>query len=238
VIIMQLYIFYPLLRFLVQRKPKTLLAVSFVLTAYFQTSCYLFERNIKLLPTIGVSYYYLIFPSWIFFFVFGLYLSNNYGKMQNIFNFGLVAPGLLWLLSLAALIADGRLTGTYGSSIKPSVMLYCLTSFIFLFIIAKKLKDLLPLFNKMFGWISAQSFVIYFSHLLLTGIFRSLVRVLGIEFTWEGSVGMVLLSAVAILISLVFSYIVSFVPYAPLIGGAYIKRNGNWPVNTKNKVEA
>ncbi|MCG9966694.1 hypothetical protein L9W92_01310 [Pelotomaculum terephthalicicum JT] len=62
---------YPILHKLIKEHEKLILAVSFVVTFYFQLADYLYGYELFLLPKSGFKYYSILFFPWLFYFVLG-----------------------------------------------------------------------------------------------------------------------------------------------------------------------
>lgn len=224
VIILQLYILFPFLKLLCEKRMNETLIASFILTFSFQLALYLSLLHKIILPVFIIPYY-IFFPTWVFFFVLGIYAMKNIKKIKEVANTHYVIIPVIWTISLIVLLVDSKTTNTNGSSIKPSVILYCVTSFLFFYLIAGRIQSRWRTFDNFIKWVSLQSFCIYFSHLLLKQGILLIARRAGISMLWDGSKGMLLLLVATIAASLGFVYIMSFSPIIEYIGGAPRKKN-------------
>ena len=219
IIILQLYLLFPLLKKGLEKSPEIMLGSCLILTLAFQTGVYLHLQQILVLPRFFIPYY-IFFPTWVFYFVFGMYFTGAAGRWKGRIEKSPLLPGILWLASLVLLLADSRITHTYASSIKPSVMLYCILSFLFFYSLAVRLTRYTAL-NGAAQWISLQSFTLYLSHLLILSLITYTAGKLGLSGIFKGSAGMLLLYAATCCSTLLFVYLAAQTPLAPHLGGAY-----------------
>ncbi len=166
VIILQMYFIYPFIKRPLQGKySKFILLTSFFITLYIQIGLYLREFGFELLPSKLLSYYYILFPTWIFYLIFGAYFARYGGKIKEKLGKGSMLLNASWFLALVLLIFDSKMTDSPGSSMKPTIILYTIVSFLFFYSIAMKIKDTKII--KILKFISDKSFLIYFSHVLV-----------------------------------------------------------------------
>jgi peptidoglycan/LPS O-acetylase OafA/YrhL len=223
VIILQLYLIYLPLRRLLLKLPKTVLGMSFAVTFCFQTSIYFVQLKLLVLP--GTPFpYFIMFPAWLFYFVLGMYsagcMEKWCNKLRGREGFLAAACGASFLI----LIADSIFTNTFESSVRPSVMLYCLTCSLFLYAAAYRFKDSRSLLAELLDWISRQSFIMYLSHILILNLAFSLWNFLGLGGVLKGSVEMIIMFFCVTAGTLAFVYAVSFTPLAPYLGGIAARR--------------
>ena len=236
-IVFQLYLLYPCLRILLQKKPVPFLISTFILTLLSQTGIYLHQINIIVLPDIGMPYVSL-FPLWIFYFVFGMYLASV-KELNNLLYGKEVFWVTAWLGSLLILLVDSRWTNTGDSSIKPSMMLYSLVAYFFFYLLALRFKKMRKgiesigesgKIKKNMGlegivnWLSAQSFLIFLFHPLVLDQLLLLHENTGLPILWQGKVGMVGLFLATTVITFIFTYIACFIPWVQVVGGVYMKK--------------
>ncbi|MCX7708285.1 MAG: acyltransferase [Clostridia bacterium] len=219
IIILQMYLLYPLLKMLLARWEGATLLFSFAITLYFQTGIYL--QNIKvarILPRTWIPYYESFLP-WLFFFVFGMVAVGRMEGWRERYLKGWGISGVIWGISFLVLISDSIFTQTNADSIKPTVMLYCMTSFFFFYTAALKLKDTSTRIGDILDWLSKQSFLIYLSHILILVLLKGAVRKIGLPGLWDGSIGMGLLFIANVVCTAIFVYVISFTPAASYLGG-------------------
>ena len=217
-IVLQLYVLYPLLKRWLERHAASLLLASLLLTGFAQTMIYLHQLQVLVLPSLWIPYVSL-FPIWLFYFVFGmaaaLYRPGWEKKLQD----RIFALALAWLVSFALLLVDSRYTQTYASSIKPSVMLFSFCSYFFFYMIALRVKGTRLIIGRWMDWLSTHSFMIFLLHPLMLGLLTRYAAKL-----WTGTIGMVLLFIATTLSTAAVAYLLSFVPSSTWIGGVYQKK--------------
>lgn len=221
IIILQLYLLYPLLKYCMEKSAKVTVISSLFITVTFQTVLYLRVLHMVRFPEFIIPYY-MLFPTWIFYFVFGMQFASKVNEWRNFFAGKTFIFAGTWVISLFILIIDNRYTNTASSSIKPSVMLYCLATFILLYTIFIKFQKASTL-SKVVGWLSVQSFIVYFSHLLVMNFIMLLPLRFGISILSYGFIGMVALYITTIVFTSMAAYIVSKTPAAMLFGGVNMK---------------
>lgn len=215
IIILQMYLLYGLLKNLMDSKhEKHLMATSFAATAFITLGAYLFRWNIFIMPKISIGYY-ILFPTWLFYFVFGMHFAKHESRYKEFLRSVRFKMGFIWLASFAALYVDSRLSNTYGSSIKPTIMLYCFASFLFFYSIfsSSQIKEI-----SLIRWISEQSFFIYFSHVMLIDLIRSFFHIAGIPIQFRSISGVLLLFILDTCASCLLAFIISYLPYSKYLG--------------------
>lgn len=216
VIVFQLYILYPLLRICISKQPHITVTVAFLMTLATQTVLYLNMMNKLPLPDNWQSLYLVAFPVWIFYFALGMYAALYLQKVKAILakNIGLLCIG--WLVSIVVLFIDSKLTSTYATSMRPSVMLYTVCTYFFGYGLALH-------YNKNIGgwlnWLSNQSFLIFLMHpLFLTAlIYASNYFAPSL---WNGNLGMLMLYIATAALTLIATWVISWSRIAPYLGGA------------------
>ncbi len=229
VIIFQIYLLYPFIKKGFQKGfSKVILLGTFILTTYFQLAIYLVRWYIYILPKSIVTYGYILFPSWIFFFVFGMYFINKRQEWDKHLLNNIISIAITWFLSLILLIIDSKITSTYGSSVKPTVMIYGIVSFIFLYCVYTYIeKYLSKSIHNVIYWLSTQSFFVYLSHILILDLIKSYSYIFGINNNWHHIEGMLLLFILVSGVSFVLAYIINLLPFTSIGGGK--KHNARTP---------
>jgi surface polysaccharide O-acyltransferase-like enzyme len=215
IITFQLYLLYPLLRDMMNRKPLLLLCSSFLLTLFAQTASFL---------QWDLGWRITFFPNWLFFFVFGMYFALNKEAWQPKLRGRLGTTGILWLVSMAILFLDGYFSKKWAYSVKPSVMLYTICSFFFFYAAALRIKDTKSRFGKVLDWLSAQSFLIFLLHPLVLNLFGNQMKKYGYADLFDGSLGMVLQYMIITLLTCGLTWISSYIPLTKHFGGVYVGR--------------
>ncbi|MGE5398671.1 MAG: acyltransferase [Chitinophagales bacterium] len=219
IIIIQFYLLYPFLRNWVEKQPNAALFISLFITVASQTLLYLQQLQLLTLPATGDNpLYSRLFTVWIFYFVFGIYLSRRKTEVKDQRTRQLFLA-LFWFVSLVFLLADNRITGAFPTSMKPTIVLYTVTSYFFFYYLAGLATQNNQNIDRGLTWFSRQSFLIYLSHPLFMGLAVRLVPFLGLPRIWYGSIGMFALLLVVSVSATVFSYIISLTPIASLVGG-------------------
>jgi surface polysaccharide O-acyltransferase-like enzyme len=212
-IVLQLYILYPLLRRWIERQLSSLLLVSLLITGLAQTLIYLHQLQILVLPGLWIPYVSL-FPIWLFYFVFGMAAAARKSQWEARLQKRLLPLACCFLLSFALLLLDSRYTQTHASSIKPSVMLYTLSSFFFFYMIALRVKGLRGPIGTGLDWLSTHSFMVFLLHpLMLSLLVKHLPQL------WLGSKGMILLFLSTTLGTVLVTFLLQFLPISTWLGG-------------------
>ncbi|OPY56416.1 MAG: hypothetical protein A4E55_02106 [Pelotomaculum sp. PtaU1.Bin035] len=204
---------------LINKHLKLLLAISFVATFYFQLADYLYSYNFFLLPKSGFNYYSILFFPWVFYFILGMYTITKIKNEGWKFDKYIVELYLLWITAYFILIMDTKLSNTSATSLKPAVILYSVASFYLLYSLSVYIRDFSNYFHKIIKWFSAQSFFIYFSHILILSELRIFTAKKSLDFIWNGYSGVILLFASVTAISCLIAYILSLTPFIKFFGG-------------------
>ncbi|MGC5326363.1 acyltransferase [Brevibacillus sp. SYSU BS000544] len=222
-ITVQLYILYPFLKQWMERHAASLIVVSFGLTLFSQTMIYLHQIQVLVLPSLGIPYVSL-FPIWLFYFTFGMLAAQKKSSWEEKLRGKVIPLGFVWLGSLVLLIADSKLTLTHASSIKPSVMIYCFTSYFFFYVVALAVKEMANTFSKWMDWLAVHSFMIFLVHPLVISLLLIITKKAGYSFLWKGAPGMLLLYVMTTLFTVLATHLLRFVPYIELLGGVRMAR--------------
>lgn len=129
-VILQLYFLYPLLKKWVQNRPGQALGISFLLTAFCLLAAWLPCFGIPVLPPQVMFYTYHLFPAWIFYFVWGLYLTGP--RLQKALAFAkrhalLLTGGILVYAIL--FVAESWQNLSFNLSVKPTVIPFVFLAF-------------------------------------------------------------------------------------------------------------
>lgn len=206
-ITLQLYLLYPLLRAWMRRSPWSLLFASLSLSLYNQFAVYLGHT----------PWWNDLFPNWVFYLVFGMFVVIKREWMETHLPKWKVLLGVLWVPCLIGLIMDGRLTHSSYTSLKPTVMLYAVISFFFFYSVALGIKQTTGRIGKLLDWISTNSFFIYLVHpFILNRLY--LLSDLYAPKIWNGTKGMVLLYLTTVVLTLLVTYVVRFIPLTSFLG--------------------
>lgn len=226
IIIVQLYLLYPFLSWVIKKSPKITLISTFLITLLFQTAIYFSILGKVVLPYFPIPYF-MTFPVWIFFFVFGMYFAKEMDFFKAKLKNKDAVLGALWLVTLVIVIVDSKLTNTADSSIRPSVMLYCFTSFFFIYTLCERFSDKKTLFGNFLEFLSAQSFFIYLGHVLVLNLIFSILYKIGWGFLAEQAVGILPVYLATVFITIGIALILRYIPYNQHLGTGYKKINKN-----------
>jgi len=216
VIIIQLYLLYPLLRAVMQNRPKLLICGSFLLTLAAQIMLYLaMTSRINLNPSYN-NFWLVFFPVWLFYFVLGMWAAGEQEHWRPKLQGKTLWLLFIWLLSVGLLFLDSHYTQTYGSSIRPSVMLYTVSSFFLFYAIALRCGETTP---KWVSWVAQQSFLIFLIHPAILTVLIYGAAYIGLPDLWGRTRGMVAEYLLVAALSLLCSYLISLTPLAEKLGG-------------------
>lgn len=218
IIILQLYLIYPWLRRKIKEQPVATLLASLFLSFICQTLLYFDMLGVYKLPA-GYNMFYLVFfPVWIFYFVFGMIAALNREKWEEYLRTRKTMAVLLWAASLFLLLGDSFYTGSFAASLRPTVMLYTVSTYFLFYVFFLPYRDLIGKIS-VIGWLSRQSFFIFLAHPLVIAALIYLSLYMNISFIWEGNKGMFLQYIITLLITLVLAYGASLTPAAGYLGG-------------------
>lgn len=222
VIMIQLYLLYPLLKKAMEKRAALLIGSTFLLTLLAQIFLYLIMTSRIHLDPAYNNFNLVFFPVWLFYFVLGMWAAREKENWQQ----KLVGKELLltfiWVISLTVLFLDSRYTSTYGSSIRPSVMFYTISSYFLFYVMALRCQRQIP---GWVNWIAQQSFLIYLIHPAILMFLIYSASYAGRPDLWGQTWGMVALYLLVTALSLFASYLFSLTPLAEKLGGKRAKRS-------------
>ncbi|WLD92999.1 acyltransferase [Alkalihalobacillus sp. AL-G] len=170
-VIFQLYLLFPFLKSWIVAKPKQAIIYTFLVTFIVQTAVYAHSIEWIHLPQTGISYG-SYFPTWIFFFVFGMFLAIHYKTLEQIIRKQIHFTIGIWIISFSLLLSEGQQTQTFGLSMKPSVMLYCVTSYFMFYGLFLNMQKKLEQHEKRLKKLADSSFMVFLIHPLLLEVGR------------------------------------------------------------------
>ena len=220
-IILQCYIIYPIIKYLLNRWQCWTLCISFGITLLYQVGIYFMQMG-----KIGFSWSplpcYEFLPTWLFYFVLGMFIAKNILKIKEYIQGKSFLLGIIWSTTLLLLLIDSKLTKIYDS-IRPSVMLYCITTFFFLYslLIGQNLQ--MKKISDFIRWVSLQSFIIYLSHLYFMKLIIDNYPKL-VTSTYGNPIfcGMFLFLG-TVFSTLLFVFLISKTPLSSILGGVTSK---------------
>ena len=189
--LLQLYLLYPLLRYLMKRWPRTTLGAGLALTLFSTLIIYV------PLPLTGWwrPHLWRMFPVWVFYFLLGMALTKP--RLERLADFcGRFAPQLLVLgLAAACVYAwDAARSGNLDS-IRPQLLLYTPVCLAFLLAVWTYLKQL-PGMEKASDLLAETSMTVYFIHLFFLRLLRR------VPLLTANAIGMLGLFAATLVLSL------------------------------------
>jgi membrane-bound acyltransferase YfiQ involved in biofilm formation len=228
IIMIQFYIIYPFFCKIISmdRYDNLIIILSFLITLYLNLAAYLMRWHINITPFLNLDYLYLMMPSWLFYFIMGVYFIKNQEKIISFINKNETKSAMLcaWVISFLILLADGKLSNTYGSSIKPTVFIYSILSFFVLYY----LSDILTKYtsSKLQTWLSSQSFFLFLSHILVMELLKSYLYIIDVRID-----SLIFKGIVITILSLTGACILQYIPCAEYLGVKrkyYEKMNENY----------
>ena len=217
-IMVQLYALFPLLYRWVQHAPRLLLAGSFALTLATLTAIYAHQNGQIILPSLPVAWTAL-FPGWLFYFVLGMVASGRIEEWQSFLRPHALKLGAGWLLALAVLLWDGKITGTYAISVKPTTMLYFFMSLLLLVHLLSRLTVAHAWLVRAVDWTAKQGFAIYLVHPFILSILVKSGQKFGFASIWYGFDGALLLFATTCILTCSTVSIINLMPFSAYLGG-------------------
>lgn len=173
-ILLQLYLLYPLLARWQNCSLMSLLLTGFFVTHLVQ-KLYTFQAlGLNLIPSWLQSYLWFLFPTWLFYFTLGMALTpSRLSRLRACLTGAARATLVLVTTAVAVLyVVEAKLTGNLDS-IKPLLNLYVP-------LVLLSLMSLWPLLER-WSWfrtgvvfLSRHSMTVYFSHLLVLRLLQSL----------------------------------------------------------------
>lgn len=199
IIMLQLYILFPLLRKLVEVSPKLLLFGSFLISMGFQILIYLHQIKVIILPNLKIAWVAL-FPGWVFFFCLGMFMKITYKWWTTHYRNHKFIYAIVWGLFFWVTLVDTRWSQVY-SSLKPSSTFYGVSSFFLFYTVFDFLQNRLSdKLDRFLEWVAANSFNVYLVHpLFLNLLARHLI--------WKGISGMFALYFSTIVATLTCCYV-------------------------------
>jgi len=216
-IILQLYLLYPLLRRWMATDARSLFGACLALTLTAQSLIYMYMLRIISLPAQYSFLYLESFPVWLFYFVFGMYAAMRKEAWEEKLSNRAMLSGLIWLSCLGLVLLDSKITAIQGSIVRPSVMLYTISSYLFFYALAMQLRQVS---RPWFAWVSGQSFLIYLMHPLVLTILVYGANRFGHPGIWAGNMGLLGLYIITAAVTFFMTYVISHTPLARFLGGA------------------
>lgn len=224
-IMVQLYALFPLLYRWLRKEPRSFLLCSFLLSAGLNSLVYFHQLGWLQLPLLPIPYVALSI-NWLFYFALGMAVMNNEAqwmrRMEGVAAKVLVAAG--WGIALTWLLIDGKATGTYGISVKPSSFVYSLLTFCLLYMVVyfsapSKAVMHRSGWQKAMNWLAKHSFLIYLVHPLCLNVLLRISVNTGNASVFYGTDGLLLLYVLTIAMTLAGIFFIQLLPFSFLLGG-------------------
>lgn len=172
IVISQLYLLYPLLKKIRERFPALTLVLSFAVTLFFQECIYLSCRGIEVLPPLIRPYVWFSFPTWLFYFVAGMYSTQE--RLNKLFTYA--KKYFLWLLIAAGafvvfFVFNSKATNSYELSIKPIILPFVAIAFTVICGFAGFFRNLRGM-DRFIAVLSKISYQVYLCHVLFLFLLR------------------------------------------------------------------
>lgn len=203
VALLQLYLLFLPLHRALGRKPILTLTLSFFLSFFVQWGAYLMVFQVSFLPVAFRPYLVRTFLPWLFCFVLGLGLAKTRRiwlpmvlRHQSI----LISSAVLFALFY---IVDSAATGSYDLSVKPILFLYVPLTFFALYALGE-LATKSSLLARAIDGLARHSMTVFFCHIFVLECFRE-------HFLLTGTRGMLLLSILTIMVSILVAILFDFV---------------------------
>ncbi len=201
VIIFQLYLLFPLLKKLVNRSPWISLLTAFLITYIAQKAFYFLKYDFNMIPNAIKPYLWILFPTWLFYFVLGMFFSRE--RLQKFCEFA--EKNILALLSVTAIfsvlyVVDGYVTNSLDAiKLELNIVTFLVfASCLGLWTCVKRL----AVAKKLTVFLSNHSMTIYFGHVFVICFFRHFPIFL------RGMFGMVLLYACVVVGSVILATLI------------------------------
>lgn len=171
VLIFQLYLLFPYLKGAVGRAPWRSVLFSFAITYFVQQAFSLRRFHVELIPACLRPYLWMLFPTWLFYFVLGLALAGFGLPRLERFCTQNALPVLGVTAALALLyVVESRATGTLDS-IKVSLLPYTLLA-LFSAYALWGYWGRYRVVRRTTAFLARHSMTVYFGHVLILGLLR------------------------------------------------------------------
>lgn len=223
-IMVQLYALFPFLYRWLCAHTRSLVVVSLLLTGGLNGLVYAHQLHWLVLPSIPIPYV-VLFVNWIAYFVLGMAVMKHEARWKSsVMNkWMMVATALLWIGALAVLGFDGKATGTYAISVKPSSMLYGIVSFVLLYMIVYAVRVPGTVWKDraaaVVEWFAKNSFLLYLLHPLCLNVLVKLSVHFNRAPIFYGEIGLIRLFALTMLTTCMGMLFINLTPIARWLGG-------------------
>ena len=206
VIIMQFYVLFPVLRKWVETAPYRSLLVSFIISYGIQKLFYFLVFDFNLIPQSIHPYLWVLFPTWLFYFVMGLSMTDDrLMYIRRIASQNSLATLLITLLFACVYTIESKVTSSLDS-IKAPLNIYVPLVFVSSFS-AWKYVGQFRIVRFLTRFLAKHSLTIYFEHVFVLYFFRRF------PLFGQGMLGMSLLLLAVLMISCLLAIPLDGLPY-------------------------
>ena len=170
-LIFQFYLLYPFLRNVVRKNPWRNILISFIISYTIQQLFFLRNFNVDLIPTFICPYLWMLFPTWLFYFVVGVALTKPHLFLIQKFSFQNASLILITTSIYSVFFVVESKTIGMLDSIKPSLNIYTLLVLLSSFALWKYVEKYKAI-QKLTEYWAKHSMTVYFNHVLVLNFFR------------------------------------------------------------------
>jgi surface polysaccharide O-acyltransferase-like enzyme len=194
IVILQLYLLYPFLKKVAAKSPWNCLLVSFMISYAIQKLFSFLKFDVDLIPKFIRPYLWMLFPTWLFYFVAGMVLTRDrLFYVQKLAEQNAAAIIMITVAFSSFYVLESEISDSIDS-IKAPLNLYTVLILFCLFAVWKYIGKL-PVIQKMTGFLAKHSMTIYFEHVLVLYFFRR------VYFFRRGMSGMILLYIAVVVVA-------------------------------------
>lgn len=206
VIIMQFYVLFPILKKWAENAPYKSLLVSFIISYGIQKLFYFLKFDFNLIPQSIHPYLWVLFPTWLFYFVMGLGLTDDrLMYIRRIASQNSLTMLLITLLFACVYTIESKVTSSLDS-IKAPLNIYVPLIFVSSFSSWKYVGQF-RIVRLLTRFLAKHSLTIYFEHVFVLYFFRRF------PLFSQGMLGMSLLLLAAFMISCLLAIPLDGLPY-------------------------
>lgn len=233
-IMVQLYALFPLLYRWLTVHMRSLVTISLLLTVGLNSLVYAHQFRWIVLPSLPIPYV-VIFLNWIAYFVIGMAIMKHEQRWKDkVLKWQVFALTLcVWVGSSALMLIDGKATGTYAISVKPSSMFFALVSFLLIYIViyslrypaSPRLRVAAESGVKVTEWLAGSSFLLYLLHPLCMNVLVRGSMYYDVASIFYGVDGLALLFVCTMTLTIIGMIVINRTPFARMLGGAISRRS-------------
>lgn len=172
IVLFQLYLLYPIARRHVIKSAGTCVLLSFTVTYGIQQLFLLSRSGTELIPAFLRPHLWMLFPTWIFYFVLGISLTYEHILLIRQISQKAAIPILVSTALLGALSVLESNALNWTDSIRAAWNVYTVLVFFSLFAVWP-LIGRLRFLPRMIKFLADRSMTVYFGHVFILYFFRS-----------------------------------------------------------------